>query len=255
MDAQTTTLKKERNFLQAFKTHMAKIWVRPPVSPPKEKGKVLSMDERENSIIENIKKRFAKHEVKDLELEGPVHRLSWKKPDTMTDSLNYLLHNGVLCVTGDLGEAIYQWHGRGHTFEWIADTSFPYFLEKCQASETGRSYKTWDQIVARIYAKKYLDEYVEEEAEEKGISEELSRESAIKELTNEDAFENMSSEFEWAAWVNDHQQLVEHYYGQDYWEFLYSTGTVPHYRAYCHWVGIKCAVEWMNRQREEDGNA
>lgn len=75
-----------------------------------------------------------------------LDELVWKKPDSGTYGVRYLLYCGTLFVTGDIGLAAYQWGGACEriTFEWLAKCDLHYFHEKLEASESGREYVTFD---------------------------------------------------------------------------------------------------------------
>lgn len=90
-----------------------------------------------------------------------IERLLWKRPGTSVCMIVYLRSNATLLVYGDLGDAIYQWSEK-QTLEWISGLNFGYFAGKCQASEEGRGYKTWDGQVLEERIKEFFKDYQEE---------------------------------------------------------------------------------------------
>jgi len=77
-------------------------------------------------------------------IENQIHIFEWKKPNTSIYSIKYIIRNNYLFVSGDLGCAVYKFSSN---VEWhsIASMDSFYFSSKCEASETGRFYKEWNE--------------------------------------------------------------------------------------------------------------
>lgn len=85
---------------------------------------------------------FSKH-VASVEQHGNIQKVIWKRPDTGIYSVYYLISGRHLFVYGDIGDAVYVW-GSPINLEFLANLSLSYFASKCQASEHGRGYVSWD---------------------------------------------------------------------------------------------------------------
>lgn len=102
-------------------------------------------------VVERIKAEVEADLSAHVVEERSARSLVFKRPGTGVNALRYsILGTSTLVVTGDLGSAVYQWHGNpALSWAWLADLSFDYFLGKCQASEVGRDFSEWDAAAAR----------------------------------------------------------------------------------------------------------
>lgn len=97
--------------------------------------------------LEEIRARWFKEHVATLTQHAPhIAELVWKKPQSSTYAVFYVLYGGALMVHGDIGEAVYRWGGTSErlSFEWIAKCDLSYFHGKLCASERGRDYFRFD---------------------------------------------------------------------------------------------------------------
>ncbi len=167
-----------------------------------------------------------------------IQRLLWKEPDTGICRIEYLLKDGLLIVTGDLGHAIYWWSDPRCSFEWLSKTGLGYFSSKCEASEAGRRYSEWDPKAVEQWIeekeKDLLADYAEDD--EKGVM------AAWKEL-KEHLEGSGDSQADWhEALANYHDpEGREKALGDEWYEGL-DAGKTTHARCYLHWKGIQMAM-------------
>jgi hypothetical protein len=160
-----------------------------------------------------------------VELAGwKIECLRWQKPGSSDYRVDYMLRNGTLCVTGDLGEAIYEWYSPVDGLKWIAGLDIGYFHSKCLASEYGRGSKNyeWDEDKARGYISRRLEEDKDYEGYERFI----------------DADVPLHSKFELEAWChrNDPADVFD---DEDWWEWLPGCGHIIPVRTRAHLIGLK----------------
>lgn len=92
-----------------------------------------------------VRESYEKHVV----TEHTMTRLVFREPGTNNCYIRYdIVGPRTLVVTGDLGCAVYQWSSE-IGFAWLGGLSLDYFVGKCQASEEGRDFKTWDNEAAK----------------------------------------------------------------------------------------------------------
>lgn len=65
--------------------------------------------------------------------------INWRRPDSSTFAIQYIITQGSVIVIGDAGDAIYRF-GCHLDFEFLQQCDWHYFVNKCVSSETGRSY-------------------------------------------------------------------------------------------------------------------
>lgn len=80
---------------------------------------------------------------------SPIEILHWRKSGTSINAIRYELAGGLLIVTGDLGDAVYQWSER-ISVPFVAGCNLDYFASKCLASEHGRGYRRRCDHLARV---------------------------------------------------------------------------------------------------------
>ena len=86
--------------------------------------------------------------------------LLFKQPNSGFDSLKFTLIDNSLVVTGDLGDAIYQF-GNNPPLSWnfLSGLSLSYFAAKCRASSVGTPFRRWSSKKAAALFEKRFDEY------------------------------------------------------------------------------------------------
>jgi hypothetical protein len=164
---------------------------------------------------------------------GRLEYMRWQKPGSWVCGVDYLVRSGNLIVTGDLGEAIYCWHGNKVSLEWISGLDLYYFHGKCQASENGRNVKNydWSEEKARRRIFEHFKDYYDCKSAKK--------------------FKDMNppihNEREFVEWINANHDDVSDMFGIDYWEFLYSCGRVIPARTRLHLLGLKLAFNKIKK--------
>jgi len=81
--------------------------------------------------------------------------LNWQKPGTWNYGMRFIIHRRWLVVLGDLGEAVYGW-GQDITPDFLAQLNFDYFHSKCEASENGRKFESFDGQTGYRLAQEWL---------------------------------------------------------------------------------------------------
>ena len=191
------------------------------------------LDQLRERIVGDFKDHIAAyHEVEPEDLPENTEVLYWARPKSNTYYIRYVVMGLYLMVTGDMGDAVYQW-GSKVTFTWIAGLDLSYFVRKCLASECGRGYKTWD--------KDWLnDERMDELTDEYGAEK-------INLLCNEGGRGVSSNKIEWTLWLNEYGYDV---FGEDYYE-LGNAGEDFDIRAVYHFDGLKMAMAQLKEQGVE----
>lgn len=184
-------------------------------------------------IEDCFKEHMATLKIYKDENENEITVLNWKKPSTSTYYIRYILDRGSLIVTGDMGEAIYQWSER-ITLKFLNGCYFGYFAGKCQASEVGRDFKEWNSDLARKRAKEYIEEY-----------DDLSWDKFVEAGGDAEFY----YQEDWHKWleVNGDDLL-----GQDHWEWSYSCGLKTHHRCEYHKIGLEMAFKQLEEKSAEN---
>jgi hypothetical protein len=167
-----------------------------------------------------------------------IEILTWRQPESSIYFIRYIKNRGTLSVSGDVGDAIYQWHHSIGSMECIAGLEVDYFASKCMASENGRGYKEWNEDEAKKDIEDYITECEKEwDDEEKALD--IREKFAIL-----DGNEALSSMGEWHAWL--HENGYE-FFGDDYYEFG-NIGTVVDMRCHSHLYGLKLAIKQLTER-------
>jgi hypothetical protein len=171
---------------------------------------------------------FGEHEVKILAQEDKLTHIRWGKPGTSVYAAYYVvLHkHGTLMVYGDIGEAVYRW-GDTINLHFLAGCSLEYFAGKCQASERGRGYKSWNSDKAKWF----LDDFIKEEVEP--ISEDVIHEAS----------EAVHYQESWQNFLGTDE--AESLLGRDAWEYA-DIGMEPDLRCVGHLIGLRMIHERTN---------
>jgi len=165
----------------------------------------------------------------------------WHKSDTGINLIRYHVHKNILIVTGDLGDAVYQF-GEAITLDWLAGCDLGYLASKCYASENGRGYKSWDSDKATAYLNGYFDENTIDLMEEEAKEETLCLLEEAKDIDDE---------HEWVAWLG-HEDKGEQLFGEEWWQYC-EIGMGPHIRCLYHLIGLKMMYEIKQKQNARDG--
>lgn len=199
--------------------------------------------ERQREIIDRW---FPRHVAKLTRYTAPtsdggvqvIEHLRWAEPGTGVNLIDYVSRGPYLYVTGDLGDATYC---RAEGLSWWAGLSIDYFAEKCDASEYGRGYKSWDPDEARFRAEEHFRRDIEEALDEDYAAKYRQRYQYFKENGGPSA---LYHEQEWAQWLSEHGVEA---LGDDYWEFG-MFGRVIHVRCHGHLQGLKRAMAQLREK-------
>lgn len=92
---------------------------------------------------------------------GEITKLIWAKPGTRINRIDYLIYRNVLFVTGDLGDAVYEFSSI-LDLPFLADCDLDYFGGKCRASSEEPRGRTWSHELAQKWIEEKLAEWAEE---------------------------------------------------------------------------------------------
>jgi hypothetical protein len=206
----------------------------------------MGMDRHYKREAESFKDHVAKYTVFKNEHGKEIEQIQFGKPGTGNYFIKYWFKDGILCVSGDLGDAVYNWH---HSIGKLInfDVCLSYMMGKCVASEVGRRFVQWSDEDALDDLKEHIDQYHNDEPERYKTWEEFKK-SFIDEydIDGYPEFEaSLENQHDWVEWIRDNEDKVVKWFGQDYWEFLYDIGNVTHIRAYLHWKGLCLALEQL----------
>lgn len=168
------------------------------------------------------------------------------KPGTGMYYVKLVLSGGTLFVDGDIGSAAYRWNcvlG----WESFLGFSLDYFAGKCEASEKGRRYTTWNSEIARWYLDDHL-EMMDSELVEMGEKPRYTPHwNEIKGTYLGEYIEDGDS---WQAAIHN-GDIDPAMLGDSDCEWLWDIGTVPDVRVIGHWVACRMVGEHMKAKREE----
>lgn len=184
---------------------------------------------------EDIKKRWFPEHQAVRSMNGQIDTLSWRKPGTGIYSVRYLVDGSRLIVSGDVGDAIYQWSERV-SFEFIASLSLDYFAGKCAASEYGRGNQTWNPE----HLQECLEFHFDDAEEGRELRERWEQSRGSSALAQ--------GEGEWTEWLRHDGHEV---FGCDWWD-MGLDGMWTSMRCEGHLLGIKMAMEQLNDRSKED---
>lgn len=206
----------------------------------------MSMQRHYERATEDFKDHVALYTVFKNEHGKEIEQIQFGKPSGENKALpgfsyNYYMKfwfaDGLLCISGDLGEAVYNWHhsiGRLINF----NVGLSYMMEKCVSSEVGRRFVQWSAEDAIDGLKEHVDQQHDDVPERYKTWDEFNEECS--------GYHNsLDNQHDWVEWIRDHDTEVEEWFGQDYWEFLYDIGTVTHIRGHLHWKGLCLALEQL----------
>lgn len=168
-----------------------------------------------------------------------VKTLTWRNPESTNYYCRYVIDGRVLCVYGDIGEAVYAW-GDKLNWSWLANMDLHYFEEKCQASESGRSFVDWDARVALEQLKAFLRE-----------TDSSYGHKCYKMVEQQGGFDAVSMKPEWDMWLNSQYNgaLSEFMQTEDF-STMRDCGEVFAYRCQGHLIGIKMAFEQLKAEEK-----
>lgn len=157
----------------------------------------------------------------------PISVIDWREPGTSIFAIRYIISGRSLMVTGDAGDAVFEW-SEGITFEFLNNCNLGYFAGKCQASEVGRRYVQWDSDACRDNGFFTLSSYSKEVRDAFSEADMFSEQEMVNWLWN-DAPDEIRSESELCSLLIENGQVMS----------VHCIGM---------WVGIKMAMEQLNKE-------
>lgn len=207
----------------------------------------MKRDEIEKEIREDW---FKDHIAEFTKLSDRVATLSWGKPNSSFYYTRYVFDGSKLYISGDLGEAVFCLTEKAD-INSIKDYDIQYFHKKMTAFCDGKYSFDSDIAVARI--KEEIEEALEnKDIDEDGVEEKTDRNKHInryikvlRELIEESKccyFKNS-----WEYEVNQRYDDLSDWNSECY-EWIYKAGDAIPNRVYGYLIGIKMAVEQLNRK-------
>lgn len=177
---------------------------------------------------------FKEHTAKHIST-GPAQVIEWYQPGTSFYSTTYVLFEGSLMITGDMGEAVYR-DFNGTSFLELSNMSLESFTKRLVASSNDR----WD--FDPEIAKSELEEYrhfFPDEVQEEAVN-------SIREVINEYCtFEGYR--FGLSRVLADYDDELE---GEDI-AILCEIGRRIPSRLIAYWVGLQMAVEQLKEKQSK----
>lgn len=241
----------ESNSTQATRNQGSTLYLQE--EPSKEGGSCQSVGPKEAKALPVLimnSSELAKQEAVDIrngwfkdhvafilgKKDDDLIKIRWREPGSSNYYVIYLIDTlaSTVCVYGDLGEAVYMWHGgfNGNALEFLSRCSLSYFNGKCSASSCGERGKIWNDEIAKSNLQ-YEFKVREEEYEK-----------VIPESDKRAAYEACGMEHEWHDWLRDNGMEV---FGDSYYE-RFDIGRVISNRVHSHLIGLQMIQEGI-----EDG--
>lgn len=186
---------------------------------------MILKDFRDHKASYHVFNKICEENKKPIRIEF----LEWKKEKSNLYAITYMLNNGFLHVSGDLGSATYRFYD-DCDLEWISKCDISYFYSKCEASETGKNFTFWNADEAI----KKLESYASQDF------------FSIEEFKEANGDSELYNEQEWMIWLSSHGYEV---FGENYVE-MGNIGETIHHRCFYHLYGLKEAFKNINGQRE-----
>ena len=179
---------------------------------------------------------FPKHKASYSEyhcIDNPsapqIETLCWQKPGTGIYAVEYWFSRGTLAVSGDVGDAVYEWHYSIGNLSALANLSIDYFASKCRASEHGPGYRSWDEYTAKQNIPYYID-----------TGDPIYTEQTRKAFIMTGGWNALYSKHEWNRWLGRDGHGVFY----DICE-MGDIGMKIDHRCHAHLIGLKMAFEQM----------
>lgn len=199
----------------------------------------MTYDQKKHEeIIKDLDNRFKDHRVTarafvnlmpddNTRAHLSIEEIHWSIPNDGNFSCTYLFRRNGLVVYGDLGEAVYVWN-EPISLSFVAQVGYSYFISKCRGIDGHVDLHEWDpdRVASRMNE----------------LFEEMSPEGRAK---KEDEFsdwkDSSHNRHEWDLFVQDHESLNH--------SEAYDWGQGIHFRAMCHWYGLKLAYKQFKESR------
>jgi hypothetical protein len=155
----------------------------------------------------------------------------WRNPESWNYGCHFIIHRNFLCVTGDIGEAVYGW-GERLQLPFLAGINFGYFLEKCCASENGRDFKVWDSDIAWQNKEAYR-------TDEESLADDYRKCSSVGDLLR---FDKNRPKEDWDGVI---REIYDETGDGEFASICHEWGMVPNVGCIGHFVGLQMAIKQL----------
>ncbi len=199
----------------------------------------LKRTETERMMQECRTNWFKDHVAKIITQNEHVTVINWRNPSSWNYGCRILIHAGWVTVVGDIGEAVYQW-GQTVDFPFLSKIAFDYFKGKCQSSEGGKKFESWDGRIATELVKEWIKD-------QEGLDEH-DRPSDYEKIVPilQGIYKEMPED--------EYDQAMREIYdetGDSEWASIFSGfGVVPNVRCVGHFVAMQMAIAQLNGAAE-----
>ena len=159
--------------------------------------------------------------------------INWQNPNSWNYGCVFIIHKRWLIVTGDIGEAVYEWSS-DITLEFLGGIDFSYFHSKCQSSEVGRHFTDWNEHVAKQYRADRIAEIKAKDADDRSEGDDKALE-VLEDLTEFD-----KHSFKAAA-----QEYYDEHGDGEGAQDIGDMGEVAHPRCIGHFIGLQMAIKQL----------
>ena len=197
---------------------------------------------------------FKDHIANYEEVNERLRVLDWKRTQSSTYRVRYVMDGSYLYISGDLGEAVFNltWEA---TLESFQDINLGYFHSKLSAYGDNKKY--WDSEEAKDRLQEEVDE-LEKNFVDYGYKtiddEELIDRVSLLE-TMQDIADDCSTSKEWESRISfeGYDPLFEQLqkYDNDCWEWIFAIGDTIPGRVRAYWIGLKMAFEQLEGDKNE----
>ena len=188
-------------------------------------------------ICEHGKKSFENFEPHIIKNNDTVQIIEWSnKNGSFEYRIRFVfdINTGHMFVSGDLGSAVFCFTEKAQ-FEKISRYSdFNYFREKMQCSTNITEY---DSKYARLQLEEYLS--LENDTNEPDIQ------TLIREILQE------ADQYDGHPVYSDYVLDKLKDYDEDYWEWLYGIGMLPHKRIILWWEALHEIRTYLEKRGEQ----
>lgn len=190
-----------------------------------------------------------------------IEKLIWFKPDCSEFKINYICDNNILYISGDLGEAVFQWPSKV-SLQGITACNLYYFAGKCEASENGKRHREWNDAIAKSYL---LDHFIEHYISELDTLENYKQHvidgkpspeavefanKKLKEIESKAIYDDYpwGSQFDWDSFLYQHGEET---FGSDFGE-MGDVGSVISMRCNAYLIGLQMAIKQLKEKCKKE---
>ena len=199
---------------------------------------------------------FKNHEAKFRNYVSPgmwpIEMLDWRdKSGSGINFVRYLMFQGTLYISGDLGEAVHRWHWSPES-QWslkdAADCDLGYCMSKVCASSEGERGMVWDEDEAKDDLIGLLEDYIGDTSILTGDQKRQAAEELYLEKCGKYGRPDLESHFSFQSWA---WNSAHDFFGSDWTETLGRVGMIVSSRHRAHLTGLKLAMEQLNAKAKQ----